>query len=237
MKLPDPAAVPVRLANGILEQEGWAREKLAPFAGRMFTLAVGPVTTRFRIAEGGMLETADAAAPADLALVLSPLSVPTFLANPARWNEFVREDGDAELGGALKELARTLPWFVEAALAKALGPLVGQRAADAGRRLLAFPEYATQRVTRRRGELCARRGRTARAERANAPVRRRRERGRGAGRRPGAQIRRVGLACGGGQAAANEALNARRTRSARPTRRARRLVAGPKARASRRMPS
>jgi ubiquinone biosynthesis protein UbiJ len=147
MILPDPAAVPARLANRILEQEGWAREKLAPFAGRAFTLAVGPVTTRFRIADGGTLETADATVPADLALALSPLSVPAFLANPARWNEFVREDGDAELGGALKELARTLPWFVEAALAKALGPLVGQRAADAGRRLLAFPEYATQRVT------------------------------------------------------------------------------------------
>jgi ubiquinone biosynthesis protein UbiJ len=146
MKLPDPSAVPARLANGVLEQEGWAREKLAPFAGRVFTLAVGPVTTRFRIAADGMLEKAEAAAPADLTLVLSPLSVPAFLANPARWNEFVREDGDAELGGALKELARTLPWFVEAALAKALGPVVGQRAADAGRRLLAFPEYATQRV-------------------------------------------------------------------------------------------
>lgn len=147
MKFPDPAAVPARLANGILEQESWAREKLAPFAGRVFTLAAGPLTSRFRIAADGMLETADTAATADLSLVLSPLSIPAFLANPARWNEFVREEGDAELGGALKELARTLPWFVEAALAKALGPLVGQRAADAGRRLLAFPEYATQRVS------------------------------------------------------------------------------------------
>jgi len=146
MKLPDPASVPAQLANGVLEQEGWAREKLAPFAGRVFTLAVGPLTTRFRITAEGKLEKAEGAAPADLALNLSPLSVPAFLANPARWNEFVREEGDPELGGALKELARTLPWFVEAALAKALGPMVGQRAADAGRRLLAFPEYATQRV-------------------------------------------------------------------------------------------
>ena len=146
MKLPDPASVPARLANGILGQEGWAREKLAPFAGRMFTLAVGPVTTRFRITAEGMLEKAESDAVTDLDLILSPLSVPAFLANPARWNEFVREVGDADLGGALKELARTLPWFVEAAFAKALGPLIGQRAADAGRRLLAFPEYATQRV-------------------------------------------------------------------------------------------
>jgi len=147
MKFPNPADAPARMANGILEQESWARDKLVPFAGRIFTLAVGPVSTRFRVAEDGKLETAPPSVPADLALVLSPLSVPAFLANPTRWNEFVREEGDAALGGALKELARTLPWFVEAALAKALGPLVGQRAADAGRRLLAFPEYAAQRVT------------------------------------------------------------------------------------------
>jgi len=147
MKFPNPAEAPARIANGILEQEGWARDKLAPFAGRVFTLAVGPVVTRFRVTEDGKLETAPPALPADLDLVLTPMSVPSFLANPSRWNEFVREDGDAALGGALKELARTLPWFVEAALAKALGPLAGQRAANAGRRLLAFPEYAAQRVT------------------------------------------------------------------------------------------
>jgi ubiquinone biosynthesis accessory factor UbiJ len=147
MKFPDPAEAPARIANGILEQESWARDKLAPFAERVFTLAVGPINARFRITADGKLETAPADLPADLKLVLSPPSVPSFLANPARWNEFVREDGDAALGGALKELARTIPWFVEAALAKALGPMAGQRAADAGRKLLAFPEYAMQRVT------------------------------------------------------------------------------------------
>lgn len=143
----DPADAPARVANRILDEEAWARDKLSPFAGRVFTLTVGPLVTRFVITAEGKLDRAPAASPADLDLALSPLSVPSFLANPARWNEFVREDGDAELGGTLKELARTLPWFVEAALAKGLGPLAGQRVADAGRRLLAFPEYAAQRVT------------------------------------------------------------------------------------------
>ena len=135
------------MANRILAQESWARDKLVAFAGRVFTLAVGPIEARFRITADGMLETAAPSLPADLDLILSPLSIPTFFANPSRWNEFVREDGDAELGGALKELARTLPWFVEAALANALGPLAGQRVAAAGRGLLAFPEYASQRIT------------------------------------------------------------------------------------------
>jgi ubiquinone biosynthesis accessory factor UbiJ len=146
MKFPEAGDTPARIANRILDDEQWARDKLVPFAGRVFTLAVGPINARFRIAAEGKLEAAETSAPSNLDLVLSPLSVPSFLANPARWNEFVREQGDAELGGALKELARTLPWFVESALAKALGPVAGRRVADTGRHLLAFPEYAAQHV-------------------------------------------------------------------------------------------
>ncbi len=147
MRLPDPAELPARLANRLLGDEAWARALLAPFAGRAFSLAVGPMHAAWRIADDGTLAAAPATPVPDLALAVSPWSLPALLANPARWNEFVVEEGDAALGGALKELSHTLPWFVEAACAKALGPIAGQRAADAGRRLLAFPEYAAQRLT------------------------------------------------------------------------------------------
>ena len=134
-------------ANRLLEREPWARARLAPFAGRSFVLRVGPAVAGFRIDEHGLLETAPlAGATPDLALALSPFNVPAFLADPKRWNEFVTEEGDVELGGALKELARTLPWFVERLFSRSLGPIVGQRVADAGRRLLGFPEYAATRV-------------------------------------------------------------------------------------------
>jgi ubiquinone biosynthesis protein UbiJ len=134
-------------ANRVLEREPWARERLAPFAGRSFVLRVGPAVAGFRIDERGLLETAPlAGATPDLALALSPFNVPAFLADPKRWNEFVTEEGDVELGGALKELAQTLPWFVERLFSRSLGPIVGQRVADAGRRLLGFPEYAATRV-------------------------------------------------------------------------------------------
>lgn len=147
MKWPDAGETPARLANRMLADQQWAREKLAPFAGRVFTLTVGPVRAAWRIHEGGTLDAAASADAADLKLAIAPWSVPSFLADPARWNEFVREEGDADFGGALKDLARTMPWFVEETFAKALGPIVGQRMADAGRKLLAFPEYAAQRVT------------------------------------------------------------------------------------------
>jgi ubiquinone biosynthesis accessory factor UbiJ len=146
MRWPDPAAAPARVANRLLANQDWAREKLAPFAGRVFTFAVGPVLGAWLVTAEGTLDTASRDVPADLRLTLSPWNVPAFLADPTRWNEFVKEAGDVEFGGALKDLARTWPWFVEETFAKVLGPIVGQRAADAGRRLLGFPEYAGQRV-------------------------------------------------------------------------------------------
>jgi ubiquinone biosynthesis protein UbiJ len=134
-------------ANRMLEREPWARERLAAFAGRAFMLRVGPITGGFRIDAQGLLEQAPlAGATPDLVLTLSPLAVPAFLAEPKRWNELVSEEGDAQLGGALKELAQALPWLVERLFAEALGPIVGQRVADAGRRLLGFPEYAATRL-------------------------------------------------------------------------------------------
>jgi ubiquinone biosynthesis accessory factor UbiJ len=134
-------------ANRLLEREPWARERLTPFAGRSFVLRVGPAVAGFRVDEHGLLETAPlAGATPDLALALSPFNVPAFLGDPKRWNEFIFEEGDVELGGALKELAQTLPWFVERLFSRSLGPIVGQRVADAGRRLLGFPEYAATRV-------------------------------------------------------------------------------------------
>jgi ubiquinone biosynthesis accessory factor UbiJ len=151
MKWPDPAQGPAGIANRMLAGEDWARDKLAPVEGRVFSLAVGPLSARWRIEADGRLAAASREATVDLKLFMSPLSVPSFLADPSRWNELVREEGDAELGGVLKDLARTMPWFVEETFGRALGPVLGQRVADAGRRLLAFPAYAADRLTQSAG--------------------------------------------------------------------------------------
>jgi ubiquinone biosynthesis protein UbiJ len=143
----DPSALPGALANRVLEREAWARTELAAHAGRVFVIAIGPVATAMRVDSSGMVEsTALAGRMPDLRLTLSPLAAPAFLADPTRWDELIAADGDAGLAATLKALARTLPWFVEQAFAQALGPIVGQRLADAGRRLLALPEYAATRV-------------------------------------------------------------------------------------------
>lgn len=133
-------------ANRTLEREAWARERLAAHAGRRVSLAVGPLVAAFAIDASGLIDPEPSAGPPDLRLSISPLTLPAFLGAPSRWDEFVVADGDAELAATFKDLALTLPWFVEQAFAGLLGPAIGQRAADAGRRLLGFPEYVSERV-------------------------------------------------------------------------------------------
>ena len=146
----DPSALPPAVANRVLEREAWAQASLAAHAGRVFAIVVGPVTTAMRIDASGKIESAPSSAQLpdapDLTLTISPLRVPSFLAEPTRWDEFVVADGDPALAATLKGLAETLPWFVERALAEVVGPIIGQRVADTGRALLAFPGHATARI-------------------------------------------------------------------------------------------
>jgi ubiquinone biosynthesis protein UbiJ len=134
------------VANHLLAREGWARERLAQHAGQTFAIAVGPFGTALAIDATGMLfaPRTDAVA-ADVTLRLSPLDVPSLLADPSRWSALVDVRGDAALAASLAELAQTVPWFIERALASLLGPIAGQRAADAGRALLRAPAYAASR--------------------------------------------------------------------------------------------
>jgi ubiquinone biosynthesis accessory factor UbiJ len=143
----DPSAIPPTLANRVLEREAWAQDCLAAHAGKVFAVTVGPVSAALAIDAFGKFAAAPRRdTPPDLTLTLGPLAVPSFLAEPARWHEFVAATGDPALAATLKGLAETLPWFVERAFAGVLGPIVGLRVADAGRHLLAFPAYAASHV-------------------------------------------------------------------------------------------
>src|SRR5205809_5926601 len=99
----DPTTIPSELANRMLRSESWARDKLALHAGSTFAVTVGPAVAAFRIGADGTLENARLVdVTPDLALSISPFNLPSFLADPRQWNQYVREDGDAALGGTLK---------------------------------------------------------------------------------------------------------------------------------------
>jgi ubiquinone biosynthesis protein UbiJ len=143
----DPAsAFGERIANGLIGSEAWVRERLRAHAGRSFRLRSGPIVSVFAIAADGRVEAvATRDALPDVELQVSPLDAPALLAAPERWESLVTASGDAALIATLRELATTLPWFVERSFARTFGPIAGQRLANAGRALLGFPDFATHR--------------------------------------------------------------------------------------------
>jgi ubiquinone biosynthesis protein UbiJ len=121
----DPSAIPGAIANRVLEREAWARQRLAAHAGRTFVISSGPAASAFAIDESGRVFSAlPSASTADLTLRLSPLDMPAFLADPTRWDRYVKADGDLALAATLKELAPTMPWLIEQAFASVLGAIV-----------------------------------------------------------------------------------------------------------------
>lgn len=157
-----PEDLAADLANRALASEDWARAKLAAFAGQSFTLTAGPFSATFAIGDDGAIASAPAGAAPSLRVTTSPLSLPELAADPARWNELVKNDGDPALASTLADLARTFPWVVERALASAFGPIAGQAIADAGRTLLGIPAALSKHAASSVGAFAAESGMVAR---------------------------------------------------------------------------
>lgn len=157
-----PEDLAAGLANRALASEDWARAKLAAFAGQGFALAAGPFSATFVIGNDGALARAPAGAAVALTVTTSPLSLPELAADPVRWNDLVKNDGDPALASTLADLARTFPWVVERTLASAFGPIAGQAIADAGRSLLGIPAALSKHAASSVGEFAAESGMVAR---------------------------------------------------------------------------
>jgi ubiquinone biosynthesis protein UbiJ len=140
-----PAVAFCFLLNRLLEAEDWARQRLAPFAGKGVELRAPPLPTlRFRILEGGRVE-ADGAEP-DLSMTVSP----GILAALARGEEHavrsVEVQGDAKLAAEVLVLARHLRWDAEEGLARVVGDVAAHRLAEAGRAFAAWHLDAARRL-------------------------------------------------------------------------------------------
>ena len=147
-----PAALAAGVVNRTLAGEQWAREKLATHAGQIFALESGPLSASYAIGDDGSLAVAAAGAAPSLTLTVSPLALPPRGAAPAGGGGRVPGEGAPQLAKGVEELALTFPWFVERAFVAALGPIVGQRVADAGRTLLSIPGEISRRAVASLGD-------------------------------------------------------------------------------------
>jgi len=130
---PDAKATPAVafcfVANHVLDGAAWARERLAPFAGRAIELRAPFLPTLLvTITPQGRVEAGSGAASVTVDL------------------PFLKVSGDPELAAVVDELARTLRWDVEEDLSRVLGDALAHRAVEAARALGGWRADATARL-------------------------------------------------------------------------------------------
>lgn len=131
--LPEAKATPgvafCFFANHVLDGAAWARERLAPFAGRSIQVRAPLLPTlHLTITPQGRLEAGGAAAAVTVDLPR------------------VKVCGEPQLAAVLQELARTLRWDVEEDLSRIFGDVLAHRAAQTGRALWRWPRDTAGRL-------------------------------------------------------------------------------------------
>ena len=138
----------VAVLNRWLAREGWAREKLTPFAGRVARLELPPLAVVFAVTAQGNLTTVLPGGQADVTLTADTAALPTLLVDSKALLRNVKLQGDAEFAQALGSVLQNLKPEPEEDLAPFLGDAAAVRvvawaraafaqALDAGQRLSA----------------------------------------------------------------------------------------------------
>jgi len=131
----------------LVEREQWARDRLAPFAGRHARLRLAPLPDLvIEVVESGYIRAGDETAEAAVTLTLSPAAVPLLFARPQAAMRDVRIDGDTELARAIDFLFRNLRWDVEEDLSQVVGDVAAHRLAGTARSFAAWQREAAERL-------------------------------------------------------------------------------------------
>ncbi len=136
-----------RALNRLLDSEGWARERLAPFRGETVALRSPPLPElRLHIVEGGWTAPAESGVQASLALSFGPGAVFALFRGAAPAMREVEAAGNARLADEVLFLARHLRWDIEEDLSRVLGDALAHRLVGDARRFAAAAADSAGRV-------------------------------------------------------------------------------------------
>jgi ubiquinone biosynthesis protein UbiJ len=119
-------AAAVSVLNRMLARESWARDRLAPFAGRTARFEAPPFALALKVAEGGEFVDAQRADPV-VTVGLDLAALPLALGDPQAALRNVSLKGDAEFAQALAFVLQNLRPEPEEELSRFIGDAAAQR--------------------------------------------------------------------------------------------------------------
>lgn len=130
--LPLPPVAPA--LNHLLRRASWARERLAPHAGKTVCFDVPPLSVSLEILATGEVATGNAAATTTFRLTPA-LALRIAATGRDAWRE-VETSGDLALARDVLYLAENLRWDAEEDLSRVFGDILAHRIAGAGHAFL-----------------------------------------------------------------------------------------------------
>ncbi len=134
--------------NHLLDQQAWARERLAPHAGLRMEFRTPPLPpARLLILESGRVSEAGGE-QSDLCVTLDPLALPLLLTRRPDALSHVDMSGPEPLAAAVRALMLELRWDLEEDLSRVMGDVPAHRLVEAGRGALQWQRDAGERLAR-----------------------------------------------------------------------------------------
>jgi len=130
------ARVAIAALNHVLANEGWARERLRPFAGQHAAVTAGPLRLPLVVGGDGMFVVEELAD--EPAVVISlPADAPLrYLLDPTSVFASAKLSGSVDFAETLAFVFRNLAWDVEGDLTRVVGDILARRLALAGQACL-----------------------------------------------------------------------------------------------------
>jgi ubiquinone biosynthesis protein UbiJ len=119
-------ATALSVLNRMLARESWARERLAPFAGRTARFEAPPFALSLKVADGGCFSDAERADPV-VTVGLDLAALPLALSDPQAALRNVSLQGDADFAQALAFVLQNLRPEPEEELSRFVGDAAAQR--------------------------------------------------------------------------------------------------------------
>jgi ubiquinone biosynthesis protein UbiJ len=119
----------VPVLNHLLAHEGWARQRLEPYAGQTFRIEGGPVPLPMTVTESGSLRSANSDESPSVTIAFPADAPLRLLYDAASVLASARLTGAASFAEALAFVFRNLRWDFEADLAGLVGDIPAHRIA------------------------------------------------------------------------------------------------------------